>query len=88
MSRYIPHLAELQPELFCEVSPELAHTRGLEHGGWATIVTARAAKTITKSISKPNSKSGISTKKSITCCGASTSVFSRFNRSKSSCWKS
>ena len=43
MSRYVPYLAELQPELFCEVSPELARTRGLEHGGWATIVTARAA---------------------------------------------
>jgi formate dehydrogenase major subunit len=43
MSRYVPHLAELQPELFCEVSPELAAVRGLEHGGWATIVTARAA---------------------------------------------
>jgi formate dehydrogenase major subunit len=43
MSRYVPHLAELQPELFCEVSPELADLRGLEHGGWATIVTARAA---------------------------------------------
>jgi formate dehydrogenase major subunit len=43
MSRYVPHLAELQPELFCEVGPELAAARGLEHGGWATIVTARAA---------------------------------------------
>jgi formate dehydrogenase major subunit len=43
MSRYVPHLAELQPELFCEVSPELARERGLEHGGWATIVTARRA---------------------------------------------
>ena len=28
---------------FCEVSPGLAAERGLEHGGWATIVTARAA---------------------------------------------
>jgi formate dehydrogenase major subunit len=43
MSRYLPHLAELQPELFCEVSPELAAARGLEHGGWATIVTAASA---------------------------------------------
>ena len=39
----VPYLAELQPELFVEVSPELAAERGLEHGGWATIVTARAA---------------------------------------------
>jgi formate dehydrogenase major subunit len=43
MSRTVPYLAELQPELFCEVSPELAAERGLEHGGWATIVTARSA---------------------------------------------
>jgi formate dehydrogenase major subunit len=43
MSRSVPYLAELQPELFCEVSPQLAHERGLEHGGWATIVTSRAA---------------------------------------------
>jgi formate dehydrogenase major subunit len=43
MTRTLPYLAELQPELFCEVSPELAAERGLEHGGWATIVTARTA---------------------------------------------
>jgi formate dehydrogenase major subunit len=43
MSRTLPYLAELQPELFCEVSPELAAERGLEHGGWATVVSARTA---------------------------------------------
>jgi formate dehydrogenase major subunit len=43
MSRTLPYLAELQPELFVEVSPELAQERGLEHAGWATIVTARTA---------------------------------------------
>ena len=43
MSRWLPYLAELQPEFFCEVSPELARERGLEHLGWATIVTARTA---------------------------------------------
>ena len=43
MSRTLPYLAELQPEPFCEVSPRLARERGLEHGGWATIVTARTA---------------------------------------------
>ena len=43
MSRTVERLAELQPELFCEVSPQLAAQRGLEHGGWATIVTTRAA---------------------------------------------
>jgi formate dehydrogenase major subunit len=43
MSRTLGRLAELQPELFCEISPSLAAERGLENGGWATIVTARAA---------------------------------------------
>jgi formate dehydrogenase major subunit len=43
MSRTLPFLSELQPELFCELSPRLASERGIEHGGWATIVTARAA---------------------------------------------
>ncbi|MCW2881095.1 MAG: formate dehydrogenase, alpha subunit [Sphaerisporangium sp.] len=43
MSRTLPYLAELQPEMFCEVSPELAAERGLVNGGWATIVTSRAA---------------------------------------------
>ena len=43
MSRWLPYLAELQPEFFCEVSPELAEERNLEHLGWATIVTARTA---------------------------------------------
>jgi formate dehydrogenase major subunit len=41
MSRWLPYLSELQPEFFCEISPELAAERGLEHLGWATIVTAR-----------------------------------------------
>jgi formate dehydrogenase major subunit len=43
MSRTLAYLSELQPEFFCEVSPELAAERRLEHGGWATIVTARTA---------------------------------------------
>jgi formate dehydrogenase major subunit len=43
MSRTLPYLSELQPAFFCEVSPQLAAERGLEHNGWATIVTARAA---------------------------------------------
>ncbi len=42
MSRWLSWLSELQPELFCEVSPELAAELGLEHAGWATIRTARA----------------------------------------------
>ena len=43
MSRFLPHLSELQPEMFCEVSPELAAERGLENGGWATISSSRTA---------------------------------------------
>ncbi len=43
MSRWVPYLSELQPALFCEVSPELAAVRGLRHAGWATLVTARGA---------------------------------------------
>src|SRR5947209_6289012 len=43
MSRTVPYLAELQPEFFVEVSPQLAAERDLKHGGWATIVTARQA---------------------------------------------
>jgi formate dehydrogenase major subunit len=43
MSRTVPYLAELQPEFFCEVSPQLAAERGLVHGDWATIITARSA---------------------------------------------
>jgi formate dehydrogenase major subunit len=43
MSRWVAYLSELQPEAFVEVSPELAVERGLEHAGWATVVTARGA---------------------------------------------
>ncbi len=42
MSRWLSWLSELQPEMFCEVSPELARERGLKNGGWATIRTLRA----------------------------------------------
>ena len=43
MSRWTPYLSELQPEFFCEVSPELARERALQAGGWATLVSARGA---------------------------------------------
>ncbi len=43
MSRFLHYLSELQPEFFCEISPELAAERGLEHLGWATITTTRTA---------------------------------------------
>jgi formate dehydrogenase major subunit len=42
MSRWLPWLSELQPELFVEVSIELAGELGIDHGGWATLRTARA----------------------------------------------
>jgi len=42
MSRWLSWLSELQPEAFCEVSPELAAHVGLKNAGWATIRSARA----------------------------------------------
>jgi formate dehydrogenase major subunit len=42
MSRWLSWLSELQPEMFCEVSPDLAREKGLRNGEWATITTARA----------------------------------------------
>jgi len=42
MTRWLSWLSELQPEFFCEVSPELAAEKGLQNGDWATITTARA----------------------------------------------
>jgi len=41
MSRWIPWLNELQPESFCEVSPELAGEKGVENGDWVTLSTTR-----------------------------------------------
>ena len=43
MTRWLPVTSELMPEMFCEVSPQLAELRGLEHGGWATVVSMRSA---------------------------------------------
>jgi formate dehydrogenase major subunit len=42
MSRKVPWLGELQPEMFAEIDPVLARARGIEDGGWMTIVTERA----------------------------------------------
>jgi formate dehydrogenase major subunit len=42
MTRTLGHLAELQPEFFCEVSPELAAELDLKHGDWACIYTPRS----------------------------------------------
>jgi formate dehydrogenase major subunit len=41
MSRFLSHLAELQPELFAEISPELAGDLGVENGEWITVSTPR-----------------------------------------------
>ena len=41
MSRWVPWLAELQPEMFAEIDPVLARERGIEDGGWMTISSPR-----------------------------------------------
>jgi formate dehydrogenase major subunit len=43
MSRTLSHLAELQPELFTEISPELAESIGAANGDRVTISTARGS---------------------------------------------
>jgi formate dehydrogenase major subunit len=42
MTRTLPWLAELQPEMFVELDPSLAADRGIIDGGWLTVSTARA----------------------------------------------
>jgi formate dehydrogenase major subunit len=41
MSRFNSWLNELQPEMFVELSPELAAEHGISHGGWLTVESAR-----------------------------------------------
>jgi formate dehydrogenase major subunit len=41
MSRTLPWLNELQPEMFVELDPILAADRGIEDGGWLVVTTAR-----------------------------------------------
>jgi formate dehydrogenase major subunit len=43
MSRFNSWLNELQPAMFIELSPELAHERGIENGDWVTVRSPRAA---------------------------------------------
>ena len=43
MTRTLSHLAELQPELFAEISPELAREAGVANGDFVVISTARAS---------------------------------------------
>ena len=42
MSRTLPWLAELQPEMFAEIDPILAAQKGIEDGGWMVVETDRA----------------------------------------------
>lgn len=42
MSRWLPWLAEIMPEVFLEISPELARSLGIQNGDWVTIETARS----------------------------------------------
>ena len=41
MTRTLSHLSELQPELFCEISPQLAAELDISHGDWVTVTTPR-----------------------------------------------
>lgn len=43
MSRTLSRLAELQPELFCEMSPELAATCSIRHGDTVRVITPRSS---------------------------------------------
>jgi formate dehydrogenase major subunit len=43
MSRWLPWLAELQPELFCEISPEHAAEIGVKNTEWVVISTPRGS---------------------------------------------
>ena len=43
MSRWLPWLAELQPELFCEISPEHAAEIGVQNTDWVAISTPRGS---------------------------------------------
>lgn len=41
MTRWLPWLAELMPELFIEISPELAAEKKITNGGWVRVTTER-----------------------------------------------
>jgi formate dehydrogenase major subunit len=43
MSRFNSWLNELQPAMFVEISPELAHERGIVHGEWVVVFSRRGA---------------------------------------------
>jgi len=41
MTRWLPWLAELMPELFVEISPELAKEKGIANGDYVRVITER-----------------------------------------------
>ena len=43
MSRFDSWLNELQPDMFIEISPELARERGITHGDWVVVSSPRAS---------------------------------------------
>jgi formate dehydrogenase major subunit len=56
MTRWVPWLSELQPELFAEISEELAAEKGVQNGDWITLRTSRGeveAKAMVTSRMKP-----------------------------------
>jgi formate dehydrogenase major subunit len=42
MSRWLPWLSELQPELFVEISPELAQEKGIQNLDWVRVSSPRS----------------------------------------------
>jgi formate dehydrogenase major subunit len=42
MSRWLPWLTELQPELFVEISPELAQEKGIQNLDWVRVSSPRS----------------------------------------------
>jgi len=56
MTRWQPWLVELQPEMFVEMSEELAKEKGIKNGDWCTVISIRGkvkAKAIVTSRFKP-----------------------------------
>ena len=41
MSRWVPWLSELQPAMFCELSPELAEIKGIQNADWMVVSSPR-----------------------------------------------
>ena len=76
MSRNLPWLAELQPELYAEIDPVLAADRGIEDGGWMVIMTERgeveARAKVTRRVVRCGSTAGSSTRSPCRGTGART----------------